>query len=439
MVEVVLLVIAGLLGLAGGQEPVAARFHHVHYTVDDPAEAMADTVKVTDGVRVIVQGFGVGVRTGREFVLFDRRSSQTARARGTSAAAAYRSAAALLQSSGFAVDPPASDRSRALQAVPALAADHVGFAVDDVTAAVARLEARGARVLHRGHVAVVLEAEDGLKIEILMDTDREERFWCPMHPDVRSADAGTCPLCAMDLVAIPPPKVGEYGLNVTLDRDRASGTVRRLRFEVREPGTNDPVPGLQVVHEKPFHLFVVGRDLEYFRHLHPERVAAGSFELQHALPPGEYMLIADFLPIGGTSQMVQRAVLSGRLSGAADAGPVSPPNTPRRMTVDGLTVSLETGPIRVGRDVQLTFTISDAATGRPVTDLEPYLGAPAHMLIVPADLSDAIHAHPEDVVSEGPTVSFHPVLPGEGAYRLWIQFQRRGRVITFPFWLRTEK
>ena len=86
----------------------------------------------------------------------------------------------------------------------------------------------------------------------------------------------------------------------------------------------------------------------------------------------------------------------------------------------------------------MTFSFTDALTGRPVTDLEPYLGAPAHMLVVRADLADAIHAHPEEVATGGPTVSFHPLLPAEGAYKVWIQVQRRGRVITVPFVLRTE-
>jgi hypothetical protein len=61
------------------------------------------------------------------------------------------------------------------------------------------------------------------------------------------------------------------------------------------------------------------------------------------------------------------------------------------------------------------------------------------MLIVRGDLSDAVHAHPEEAVTGGPTVSFHPLLPAEGDYKLWIQVQRRGKVITVPFVLRTER
>ena len=89
-----------------------------------------------------------------------------------------------------------------------------------------------------------------------------------------------------------------------------------------------------------------------------------------------------------------------------------------------------------GKEGRLTFTVTDAKTGAPVTDLEPYLGAPAHMLIVRRDLSDAVHEHPEEQLAGGPTVSFHPVIPAAGDYKLWIQFQRQGRVFTFPFEVR---
>jgi hypothetical protein len=86
-----------------------------------------------------------------------------------------------------------------------------------------------------------------------------------------------------------------------------------------------------------------------------------------------------------------------------------------------------------GREACLTVTLSDEKTGAPVLDLQPFLGGPAHMLMVRADLSDAIHAHPEQIAAAGPTVTFHPLIPADGAYKVWIQVQRAGQVITAPF------
>lgn len=413
-----------------------ARFHHVHYTVPDPAAAMSAVVQATEGVRVIVQGLGVGVRSGREFVLFDRQTAVPAPA-GPSALAAYADVVTRLQAAGFSVDPPSAGQLRAVHALAGLAMDHLAFAVDDLAGEATRLERSGARVVTKREGAVLFAADGVAPIELVTDTEREERFWCPMHPDMRSAEPGRCSLCAMELVPIPPPRIGEYGLDVAVQRDRRTGTVRTLVMTIREPDTNLVVQKLQVVHERPLHLFIVSRDLRFFDHVHPERRADGRYALHRTLPEGEYMVIADFLPDGGTSQMVQRAVISGR---PRDERPVpTAEDQPRSVSADGITVRLDAAPLAAGKTASLTFHVTDEKTGAPVTDLQPYLGAPAHMLIVRDDLTDAIHAHPEEVATGGPSVSFHPLIPAPGAYRLWIQFQRGGRVITVPFWLRAER
>jgi hypothetical protein len=398
---------------------------------------MNETARLLNGVRVVAQGLGVGVRAGGELLLFDRLEDGAPPA-GRTGPAAYTLATERLRAWGFSPDPDRASQVRALLAVPDLPVDHLAFATYDFAAAVQRVEATGATARSRRQDSVIFDGGDGLAIEILRGTDREETFWCPMHPDVRSADAGKCPLCAMDLVPIPPPKIGEYKLDVHADRDRRTGTIRGLRFAVREPDTSAIVENLQVVHEKSFHLFIISRDLRFFDHVHPERRDDGSYELRQVLPAGEYMLIADFLPVGGTSQMVQRAIVSGRPALASVAAATGGEMV-RTLTADGLNVTLEAGPMVAGKEVLLTFSVTDARTGIPVTDLQPYLGAPAHMLIVRADLGDAIHAHPEEGATGGPTVSFHPLVPAAGDYKLWIQFQRAGRVVTVPFVLRAER
>jgi len=45
----------------------------------------------------------------------------------------------------------------------------------------------------------------------------------------------------------------------------------------------------------------------------------------------------------------------------------------------------------------------------------------------------AIHGHPEGQASSGPDMVFRLVLPSPGVYKLWLQFQRKGRVVTVPF------
>jgi hypothetical protein len=422
-VVVVCLLIAQANGPPAQQPSRSVRFHHVHFEADDPAAAMNEVARRTRGVRVIVPGLGVGVRVGREYVLFDRVDARAdSMIRGFQAS--YDAAVQWLGGHGIGVDSPDGELARLGQDVDGARRHHIGFATSDLQGVESQLSATGARPLRRSEHAVLFDAGAGLLVEVVRDLDREDAYWCPMHPDVRSPDQGACHLCGMDLVAIPPPKIGEYDLDVTPLRG-SQGETTGFDFAVREPGTGSPVTKFAVVHEKTFHLFVVSRDLAYFAHVHPEARPDGTFRLQHALAPGPYMLIADFLPEGGTSQMVQKAVIV--------PGERRPP--PPADERHGLRVTLQTEDVAAARHGVLRFTVTDEATGAPVTDLEPYLGAPAHMLIVRSDLGDAVHAHPEEVETSGPTVSFHPVLPTAGEFRLWIQFQRRGRVSTHPFTL----
>lgn len=403
------------------------RFHHAHYRVGDPSAATNDAARKLEGVRVIVPGLGVGVRTGREYLLFDRADDADPPVPDRSARLALALAAGRLKAWGLEIDPSAADRSRVAGVFTDLPVHHLAFTADDFTGTVQRLVDRGIPSRWRRDDSTLFDAGDGLMIEIVRDTDREDRFWCPMHPDVRSADDGRCPICGMALVPIPPPKIGEYKLDVS--QVRAAGRFTGLKLAVLEPDTNAHVRTFAVVHEKLFHLFVVSRDLTFFAHVHPDLMPDGTFALTHPLPPGEYMLIADFLPAGGTTQMVQKAIIV--------AGRPAPGRTQDES--NGLKVELRTEDLAAGRHARLVFTVSDARTGAPITDLEPYLGTPAHLLIVRADLSDAMHAHPEERETGGPTVSFHPIMPAAGNYKGWIQFQRGGQVSTTPFEFSVER
>jgi hypothetical protein len=172
----------------------------------------------------------------------------------------------------------------------------------------------------------------------------------------------------------------------------------------------------------------VGDGLSYFAHEHPVQQPDGVFMIDLALPrAGPYMAIAEFLPEGGTAQTFQQAFTTGA---AFDrAGPPAIQTGPQ--TADGLRVRMDASKLRSGAVSTLSFHVEDAASGAEVTDLEPYLGASAHLLIVAADLTEAIHGHPED--ERRPTLTFAPIVPTPGRYKLWLQVQRRGRVSSFAF------
>lgn len=233
-------------------------------------------------------------------------------------------------------------------------------------------------------------------------------------------------------------------MDVTMVPGRAGG-VSAFRIRMREPESGAVVPAFSSVHEKLLHFFIIGRDLEYFAHVHPEPAGRGMFELTHALPAGAFVVIADFVPSGGSAQMIQRAVVTPGYKGPLfPTTPSLARNDEVERTVEGVKVRLEATGLKAGREALLRLAFADAATGTPVADLEPFLGAPAHMLIVNAELTESIHVHPEGPPAgpgesaRGPVISFRPRMPAPGLYKLWVQFQRKGRVITVPFILAVE-
>jgi len=95
-----------------------------------------------------------------------------------------------------------------------------------------------------------------------------------------------------------------------------------------------------------------------------------------------------------------------------------------------------------GKKLTLKYQITDLKTGEAVHDLEPYLDAWGHTLILSEDARDYVHSHPTQLIPDGsdrsairggPEISFEAFLPRAGRYRIWSQFQRHGRVITVPF------
>jgi hypothetical protein len=105
-----------------------------------------------------------------------------------------------------------------------------------------------------------------------------------------------------------------------------------------------------------------------------------------------------------------------------------------------IALSLPVDGLVAGRDETLRYHIADATTGRPVTDLEPYLAAFGHTLVLSEDTLEYVHAHPVEALPEkietaagGPDLTFMARLPKPGRYRLWTQLKRGGVVTTARF------
>lgn len=230
-----------------------------------------------------------------------------------------------------------------------------------------------------------------------------------------------------------------------------------------QDGSGKPVePGeLQVTHEKLMHLIIVSKDLQHFSHIHPDHLGEGRYAVAESLPTaGDYLLFNEFFTADGKMQLERNAITAAG-SPSAGAGATLTPNLGQPQQVDGLTTVLNAYPQRVRRWSATTFTLSVSKDGNPVSNLEPYLGAPAHVVLISADTMQFAHTHgdvpggamsgdmsnmnmgnmamPTPPAHFGPNLQFTHTFMQPGFYRLWVQFGYEGRVVTVGYNVQVSK
>ena len=197
-----------------------------------------------------------------------------------------------------------------------------------------------------------------------------------------------------------------------------------LRFRI--VGPRGVVGAFRDRHERPLHLILVSRDLGVFRHVHPSLGGDGVWRVGlDPLPPGPYRAFADFAAADGPELTLGHEVT---VTGEQAARPLAAPSS--TAVVDGYEVEL-TGAPRAAGEGQVTLTVR--RDGRPVADLEPYLGARGHLVAIRASDLAYLHVHPmEDGVEPG-QVPFAVEAPSAGTYRLFFDFSHQGTVRTATF------
>lgn len=230
-----------------------------------------------------------------------------------------------------------------------------------------------------------------------------------------------------------PAKEADFKIELTSTPAQIeSGREAEMIFTVRDKSGNQ-IKDFKTVPEKKMHLIVVSDDLSEFEHLHPELQPDGRFIVKHNFKHGgKFLLYPDATPATG-SQVVERIELNvggnpkQRESLAADLS--------LRKSADGLAVEMKPeGTLSTGKTMNINFTVTDEQSGKPVKDLQNYLGELAHVVIISEDTQDFLHVHPMNAKKpDETTILAHTNFPRPGIYKVWTQFQRGGKIITVPF------
>ncbi len=239
---------------------------------------------------------------------------------------------------------------------------------------------------------------------------------------------------------------GAYRLSVSRSRTLFGGRSTTLAFEVRD-AAGRPVTAFDVDHTKLFHLIVVSEDLSYFTHIHPTYVGDGRFTVRWTPPvfDDRYHLYAQFHPTGGAEQ-TRRVNLAVPGTSFKTPVPLAADTTDSKRSGNNVLMSAQASPLRTGAQT-VAFMVHDARTGELATDLEPFLGARAHLIAVQGNVGGREFQHAHDMGGAtsggghgshggGPStdasgaLSFDVRFPAAGLYRLWVQYRRAGRDVT---------
>lgn len=256
------------------------------------------------------------------------------------------------------------------------------------------------------------------------------------------------------------------------------GRAATWKLQVVDAAKGAAIKDFAVSHEKLMHLLVISSDMSWFNHIHPVHKGNREFTVTATLPrEGTFKVYADVTPTGGSQLVAQSEVRAGTDAPAATsilpvvdtASPGGwlifrtkshPEGEPDATGGAEYQVALMPMPstLVAGKDAMLHFQVRDAK-GTPVTDLEPYLGAMGHAVLLSSDMTTMLDTHPMDSGMEGmdhagsdsgdaphdhaakgahahgsstttpasqsPDVIFHTNFPSAGLYKGWGSFNTR--------------
>lgn len=224
---------------------------------------------------------------------------------------------------------------------------------------------------------------------------------------------------------------GPEGLAVANDKFRLVAPTdgfeagRSTKFRFRIVGHDgSTVRDFDVEHTKKLHLIVVRRDLTRYVHVHPVEQADGSWTVPlRFADPGTYRVFADFNVHGSDHATLGMDLI---VPGKSAAEPL--PTPVDTVSVDDYAVAVASKAID-GDEREVAFMVTRNGER---ADIQPYLGANGHLVVLREGDLAYLHAHPEEAEGPGP-IRFMVGYPSAGRYRLFLQFKSAGRVHTAAF------
>ncbi len=260
-----------------------------------------------------------------------------------------------------------------------------------------------------------------------VEASMDQGYSCVMHPEVKGNKGDKCPKCGMELIPSIKEASNEVIVNLSTVPENAKAEDKtKIIIKITE---HDKVIPIEIAHEKKVHLMLVDESLTWFSHLHPEEVSDGSYVVEEEFPyGGKSFAYVDFKPEGLAPQVQKIEIeISGNPAAKGE-------NSKNKLTsqVGGYTVSLLNGnDFKTNRTQELNISVEKDGKVLEEKNMQPYLGASAHIVMIGQSDKDFLHIHP---VSDARfSLYAQTYIEKSDSYRMWVQFQIDGQIHVADF------
>jgi hypothetical protein len=264
-------------------------------------------------------------------------------------------------------------------------------------------------------------------------TEHSNEYACPMHPEVTGHKGDKCPKCGMSLEKINTE--GNISMKLVTNPDRIdAGKEVELAFTPKDK-SDSTIVELQKTHEKLIHVIAVNEELTWFDHIHAEPDNTGTYIVNETFPTaGKYLVYADYKSIIGGPQTDRLEV---DVVGNKKTSSPYQHQAKIKSETDGYSLSIPNGKDLTTGSVSLPIILVKDGKKVQREDIENYLGAVAHIILIGQDEKDFVHIHPES--TDISPIHAQADISKPGMYRMWVQFQTNGKVHTADFTLNFEQ
>ncbi len=234
-----------------------------------------------------------------------------------------------------------------------------------------------------------------------------------------------------------PKTKDDIQISARLDKPLRLGVKTKVNLKLTHSnGKPVELDELAVVHTEKLHMLIADKSLKDYQHIHPQPTGKVG-EMEFSFTPqitNDYSAWADFrtaqdgvdhqIKLNLPTLVTRNITPSIRINNSVEKA--------------GLHFEWKSGMLKEGRGSMVEVTVTDT-NGRPVNDLQPVMGAFAHLVGFSADGGQMIHTHPigREIIDGnergGNKLRFHIHPESDGMFQFHLQVRRDGQDIYVPF------